>query len=388
MGRIATTLVVAAVLAVPQAAAKPGAPAQLLGFIGQGRAWSVAKLDALSLQPISKTVPAGAAEEYVARSPGRGLRVALSTSSAALRFLDLKRMRWEFSVRYPGVPQASLWSYANRLVTLTGGADVIVVDPTKRRIGYVRSIDGSLGAHVTTRDRIIALVAPVDGIGPARLAVVDDMGHVRTAPLPQISAGSETLDNASFFRFEWPTLAVDERGAEAVVISSDGTIVDVRLDTLVSTVHVARSLAAVHKNATGSTRTAQWIGSTTIAVTGSDAAFDGAVQHSTPARLTLIDTRDWSARRIDADAVSLTFNGVSLLAFGDRLAGYDPDGALRFSLFEGTAPRPACIAGSYAYFGSGTHYTIVDTLTGTVVRSVETKTPTILAAFASYKGAY
>jgi hypothetical protein len=384
MGRIATALVAAAVLAAPQAAAKPGAPAQLLGFVGQGRARAVVKLDALTLHPISKSAPTGSAEtRYIGRSPGRGTR-AVFANFPALRFLDLKTMRWEFRIGYPGAPEASLWNYASRLVTLAGTGEVIVVDPVARRVRATRSLDGSLGAYATTRDRIVAVVAPLDGIGPAKLAVIDDTGRVRTVPLPQIQAGSEMLDNGGTFRYEWPALAVDDRGTRAVVISPNGTIVDLRLDTLAATVHASRTPTAVRKNATGSSRTARWISSNTIALSGYDSSLDGREELSRPAGLTLLDTRDWSRRLVDSDTVGLAFNGAALLAFGDGLTVYDWDGTFRVSLFEGTQPRPACIAGSYAYFGSGTHYMIVDTWTGSVVRTVDTSMPTFPAAFSSH----
>jgi hypothetical protein len=384
MGRIATVLLTAAVLVVPQAAAKPGPPSQLLGFVGQNRARAVAKLDALTLLPVSKAVPTGSAQTtYVARSPGRGTRAAFA-SFPSLRFLDLKKMRWEYRLGYPGVPADSVWTQANRLVTLAATATVVVVDPVKRRLRTIRGLGGSLGAHATTRDRIVAILAPLDGIGPARLAVIDELGRVRIVPLPQIRAGSETLDNGSTFRYEWPALAVEDGGARAVVVSAAGTIVDVGLDTLASAVHATRALASVRKNATGSSRSARWIGSDTIAVSGYDTVFDGREEHSTPAGLTLIDTRDWSSRRIDSNSVELAFNGAVLLAFGNGLAGYDWNGALRFTLFDGAHPLPACIAGSYAYFGSGRHYTIVDTWTGSVVRTVDTGVPTVPVAFSSH----
>jgi hypothetical protein len=397
MARIATILVATAVLAVPQAAAKEGplVPKRLLGFVANGRTLSIVKLDASTLQRVSKAAPTGSTDaSYVARSPGRGRRAAISTNSASLRFLDLDKMRWNGRVRYPGVPEASLWNYANRLVTLTGTAQVIVVDPTRGRLAAVRSIPGSLtGAYATTRENIVAVVAPLDGIGPAKLAVVNDMGRVRTALLPQIRAGRETLDNASSFRFELPALAVDQLGREAVVISASGTIVDVQLDTMAATVHASRTLAAMRKNATGSTRTARWIGSTTIALTGDEAWFDGTAQHSAPAGLALIDTRDWSTRTLDTDTSDISIppygngcgicSGILLAYGGNGFAGYGFDGTQRFRLFQGTAMRPTFVAGSYAYLGSGTHFTIVDTFTGTVVRTVDTKAPTLFAAFAS-----
>jgi hypothetical protein len=398
MRRIATAVVAGAVLAAPNAAAKEGPliPSRVLGLVAHGKTLSVVKLNASTLKPVSRAAQTGSTDAtYVARSPGRGRLAAFNVNSASIRFLNLDTMRWDGRVAFPGTPKASLWNFANRLVTLTATAEVIVVDPTRGRLASIRRIDGSLTSSVTTTfDRIVAVISPFDGIGPARLAVIDDTGRVRITPLPQIRAGSATINNASSFSFELPALAVDPRGKEAAVMAADGTIVHVRLDTLAMTVHSSRTPATARKNANGSSRTALWIGSDTIALTGYDSSYDGTrEQVTTPAGLTLIDPRDWSARRLDADTSDLALppfaNGCGLctgvlLAYGrNGVAGYSFDGAPRFRLFAGTQARPMFVAGSYAYFGYSRHYTIVNTWTGSVVRTVDPSAPTFVAAFAS-----
>ena len=391
--KLGLVVLAALLLTSAHAAAKEGPPSQLLGFVQHGNTFSFAKLDVLTLKPVSTEVPIRD-PRFVARVAGGG-RAAFGTGSAALRFLDFKRMRWEFRIAYPGVPAAALWNYANKLVTLnqSSTAEVIVVDPTKRRLGAIRGLGGSLAAFSVRADRIVAVIAPLDGIGPAKLAVIDDAGRVRTTPLLQIRAGSQTLNNGALHRYEYPALAVDR--SRAVVIARDGAIAEVRLDTLaVTSRSLARSLAAARKQATGSTRTAQWIDAKTIAVTGADASLDGTAQRSTPAGLTLIDTRDWSSRRIDADTTGIAPNGFgpgciacfgTLLAYGSNgLAGYDADGTLKFRLFPGTTTRPSIVAGTYAYIGAGRHFTIVNAWTGAVVRTVETRAPTFLIPLLSY----
>jgi hypothetical protein len=388
MGRIAAALIAAVVLAAPQAAAKEGpmVPSRLLGFVAQGKKLSVVKLNASTLAPVSKALPTGSADvAYVARSPGRGTRVAFAAGASSLRFLDRTHMRWDGRVAFPGRPATALWNYANKLVTLTETAQVVVVDPTKRRLRAQRSVGGTLGAYAATGDRIVAVVAPLDGIGPAKLAVIDDAGRARIAPLPQIRAGSETLENGSVFRYEWPALAVDPSGTQAAVVSAQGTIVAVNLDTLAASAHGARTLAAARKNANGSHRTAQWTLSGTVAVTGTDTSFDGTSERTTPAGLTLLDTRNWSARTVDADTSELAYSPITdvLLAYGrNGLARYDPDGTQRFRLNTVAAMNPRFEAGTYVYFmaRNATHFTIVDGWAGIVVKTVDTRTPTVLAA--------
>ena len=124
MRQVATIVVAAAVLAVPQAGAKGGPPSQLLGFVRTGNTVSVVKLDALTLKPVSKAAviltntPEGAVNAAYVGSVLGGGRAVFATASAALRFLDWKTMRWQFRLAYPGTPAAALWNYAGKLVTL------------------------------------------------------------------------------------------------------------------------------------------------------------------------------------------------------------------------------------------------------------------------------
>jgi hypothetical protein len=393
MKQIATLIVAVAVLAVPQAAAKPGAPRLLLGIVeGPGLSGvSVVQLDPLTLKPLSRAAPTGAPNVGLV---GRfGVRAAFTTGSAAIRFLNHMTMRWEFRVAYPGAPAETVWNFADRMVTVTQSstAEMIIVDPTKRRLAAFRSLGGSLSATATTRDQIVAVVAPLEGIGAAKLVVIDDRGHIQTARLPGIQAGTETVSTDPYtLRYARPALAIDSTGKRAVVIAADGNIADVRLDTLATASHSvsSRSLTAVRKMASGTSRTALWINSTTLALTGTDVSFNADGQHSTPAGLTLIDTRDWSARSVDTTTSGIAFSGVALLAFGGTsVAGYSIDGDLRYRLF---GDRPVwgvdCIAGSFAYFAdpTGKRFTIVDTLTGAIVGTVETKAPTQLTSFYGY----
>lgn len=277
MRQVATVVVATLVLAVPQAAAKGGPPTQLLGFVSNGHGFSFAKLGPLTLKPISRAAPTGTSDaSFVAVVSGGG-RVAFSLSSAALRFLDFQRMRWEFRIAYPGRPLASLWNSADRLVTVSATGEVIVVNPVKRRLGTIRPLRGTVSTVATTSDHILAVIAPLDGIGAARLAVIDDRGRVRLTALPEIRAGTEMLDNGALFRFQSPALAVNGAGTQAVVIGADGTVAEVSLANLATNTHrlASRTLASARKNANGSARTAQWVGANTIAMTGNDASFDG-----------------------------------------------------------------------------------------------------------------
>lgn len=100
--QVATLIVAAAVFAVPQAAAKePLAPKTVFGIAWNNRQTSVAELDALTLQPVSKAAQLGKAGWYLGRSPGGGMRAASACRARSrhgipplLASLRVFRARW------------------------------------------------------------------------------------------------------------------------------------------------------------------------------------------------------------------------------------------------------------------------------------------------------
>src|SRR6266571_5787185 len=121
MRQVATLIVAAAVVAVPQAAAKePFAPRSVFGIAWHNRQTSMAELDARTLAPISKSVTLGKAGWLLGRAPGGGMRAAFTVgeSGDAIRFVNLAKMRPERRVQLPcSISRAMLWGTADRLVT-------------------------------------------------------------------------------------------------------------------------------------------------------------------------------------------------------------------------------------------------------------------------------
>src|SRR6266542_3668796 len=139
--KIALLIVAAAVLAVPQAAAKePLTPRTVFGIVWQQQQTSLVELDARTLEPMSRTVPLGTSAAYLGRSIGNGMRAAFSVGKNggdAIRFVDLAKMRPERRVSLPcSIGREILWGYADRLVTtcVDVAASVLVVDPVKQRL--------------------------------------------------------------------------------------------------------------------------------------------------------------------------------------------------------------------------------------------------------------
>jgi hypothetical protein len=292
--------------------------------------------------------------------------------------------------------QGALWRDAHRLVLLAGESpNVFLVDPTTRHVRLTRKLEGSVTAVARSANRLIVVLTPKQRIGPATLAIIDADGNVREVALPSIRAGAELVDTSTHtFRQQAPGLAIDPSGRHGVVVPAVGPIAKVDLETLDVALHstTARTLAAPRKRLEGWLRSATWFGPHLVAVTGIDSSLAGSSVRRTPAGVTLIDTRDWSARQIEPRATNVAVAGNRLLVFGGAwdqqrqrtdgvgLSGYGPDGTRRFHLF-GQAGVYVELVGKYAYLAAddNTRYTIVDPRRGGVVARVITRAITTLA---------
>jgi hypothetical protein len=402
--KLGSVVIAATLLTATHAAAKgPTAPRTVFGIVWQGRDTSLAELDALTLRPVSKAARLGTAAQYLGRSPGKGMRAAFAVGEqgTAIRFVDLRAMKAERRVNLTcGVGGAVLWETANRLVTTCGGpaASVLVVDPVRQRLVKRTALKGSLVQTVASNGRLVGLLTPLDGIGVARMVVIDGTGRTRTVSLSEVRAGTQVTDpEHSRFRIELPGVALDPSGENAAVVPPHGAVSVVDLATLGVTSHAVheRTLAATRKNVEGSARSAVWTMGGTIAVAGTDWIADGQPDHAVPAGLTLIDTDTWQSRKLDdrTGDVSYTGPGGTLLAFGafwnsatqtstgNGLTAYDPTGGRRFHAFGDEPIWIAALAGTYAYIASTDfrQYRILDTTSGKVLATVRTSKPTTIA---------
>jgi hypothetical protein len=394
--RLAATGIALVLALTADAAAKEQRPMVLGTVWNGGGTTEIVKLDGLSLKPISRRARVDEPSSFVARSPGRDRAVfTIGRSQDRLRFLDMRRMRFVGGVRI-GHVQGSLWREARRLVLLAGSErpSVFLVDPLTRRARLTQTLDGSVTAVARSATRLAVLLNPRERIGPATLAIIDANGNVREVPLPSIRAGGEIVDAATYSsRWQVPGLAIDPAGRHAVVVPAVGSVAHVDLETLDVALHStkARTLARQRKRMEGWLRSATWFGPHLVAVTGTDYSPVGNSVRRTAAGVTLIDTRDWSARTIEPGATSVAVAGDRLLVSGGTwnepsgnegmgLSGYGPDGTKRFHLF-GQAYVYVELVGRYAYLpaANNTRYTIVDPRRGTVVARVSMRQTTTLA---------
>jgi hypothetical protein len=342
------------------AAKRPGTVLALRPVARRGL--ELVRLDRRTLQLASKRrVLVGKSLGGWALSPD-GRRLAVGVEEAlGLRIFDTAKMRRLGQVgTRNGQIRALAWLTPNRIVGVeeTG---IFVVDPGARRLVQARATEGQVVGVGRTREALVLLLAPDDGIGPATLALLDATGAYRTVALNQISAGWRYPLRADEPPGEhrYPGLAVDALGGRAYVVGGGEPVAEIDLRSLATRYHQpSRQISlfgrlrdwlqpAAHAKGPmlGSTRRALWLGNGRLAVTGEDGrpGRDGVVVH--PAGLTLVDTRTWSVETLHRDATSATAAAGTLLASsggypdlpGIGLRGYDLDGDQRFHLFAARA---------------------------------------------------
>jgi hypothetical protein len=141
------------------------------------RGIELVRLDRRTLQPASKRrVLVGKSLGGWALSPD-GRRLAIGVEEAlGLRIVETARMRRLGQVgTRNGQIRALAWLTPNRIVGVeeTG---IFVIDPEARRLVHARATRGNVFGVARTREALVLLLAPDDGIGPATLALLDATG--------------------------------------------------------------------------------------------------------------------------------------------------------------------------------------------------------------------
>ena len=313
-------------------------------------------------------------------------KLALGTADTGVEFIDTLRMRriGFVKLRAVGWVTSLSWQGGTLFAIVSGDRNTtaFVVDPIGRQLLQRHRLRGRTLAAEPSSGGIVVLTAPRRGIGPVELTIVGGKG-IQSVRVSQIFGGSRVENGEDGYRAQevTPGLAV-EPGERAFIIPAGKTTAEVSLDNLTVEYHeLSESVsllgrlrnwlepAADAKIVEGPQRKAIWLGDGLVAVTG----YDYARATSEPAGLSLLDTEDWSLRRIDAKAGDAIWVGDTLLAFGaDRgLVGYDRFGRELFHLFEGRHIEGIEAAGSLAYLYLGAERrAIVDASSGRVLGRV------------------
>ncbi len=268
----------------------------------------------------------------------------------------------------------------NVVLQNSGQIEIVSVDAATHRVSVAAKIDGALVGSDRVGGRLVLLTAPAQGIGTASLAVIEPTGALRSVTLAETQAGTDLGDEGSppdfaKMRQNIPALAVDPDAGRAFVIPAHGSVAEVSLSTLAvsyrSLVQPVSLLGRLHdwvepeaeaKGLTGPVRTARWLGSGVVAVTGGD-------------ETATVD----ASNQVHVSSDSFAVDGDSLLVTGstwgdsDRtgmgLAVYGFDGARKLSVFRGDAARVVLAFRGKAYVDLGRPYTatVVDLASGRIL---------------------
>lgn len=407
MRRIAAVAALSTVLlGTGSAAAKPS---PVLATVWKGTVFSLTRVDPMTLRAVGgPSLPIGGGAYLVARSP-RGVTLAFDTDrGAVLSFVDTRRLRLRGTIAFgDGWVGAAAWPSPRRLVAVLGSegtARAVVLDPLERKKLADRPLPfrENLLASAATASRVVFLLGETSAIAPVRLAVAGIDGAVRSVLLSRIEGGTEPPVDYStgVVKSARPALAVDPTGRRGVVVTAGGLVAEVDLQTLAVAYHppTARTPARAGKALEGWQRSAVWLPSGTLAVTGMD--YHATVQNGTeqmsgtPAGVTLYDTSGWTSSTVDAGASFVARVGNTVLAYGGAyvsegsalsqagigLRGYAADGALRFQLFGSEQIGDVQTAGGLVYVGGCNDrcFRLVDPASGEMVGKAETAQTTRL----------
>ena len=374
----------------------------LLAVLGNPPSARLAFVDAVSLEPVGRTVELGRYGWPSARSPDGSRLVLAAQQPAGLRLVDLHRMRavGALSLRGHSDVEALAW-VSSRRVLVAGSHFVEGVDPQARRVLWTRTWPQSYEGVERSAHGLVFLVPSATGIGPTTLVYVDANGEARSVLLDRIQSGfhQDDRDDAFIGEGRRPGLAIDMAGNRAFVVGAGDPLAEVDLGAMSVAYHGGpRALA---KALRGPTRTARWLGNGFIAVTGEDSrAWIDAQGHEqeidTPAGLTLVDTGDWTSRRIDSTSAGVAVGDGLMLGYswswdsttgkasGTGLVGYALEGTRRFHVLQGALGLVQVGSGiGYAWPSADTadgRVSLVDLATGHLLRTGTVPSPVFLLA--------
>jgi hypothetical protein len=298
-----------------------------------------------------------------------GKRLAIGSEGAAdLRLIDVRNMRTLGHVgTKTGIrPGHVTWLSARRLLA-TGSNVVAVVDPQRVRIVRRTKLPGIVEGGARLPGGLALLLGQdVNGFAPAKIAVVDGEGRVRSVTLDRISIGYYHAGDQ--YEVRSPGLALDPATRRAFVVGADYAIAEVDLRALTVSYHggASRSLA---KEIPGPVRNARWLGNGLLAVAGMDALRREGLR--------IVDTRDWSTRVVDAQSVNLTLGDGVLIGSAPfvppDIAVFGMDGALRYR-FGLQSGEHFNVSGRYGYVCSGASLSrVIELASGAMLRQVQTQ---------------
>jgi len=342
--------------------APPSAPPQL-GIVSSLRGQGVERVSLVRIDPRTLRVRPGrrlglgdlsfeawSFSRDGARLAFAGVNINANFSTPSVRIVDTQRLRvlGRIEVADHGWVRATAWLPNDRLVAVVQiyepevRTEVVTIDAAGRNVLDRQAFPGQVLRIARTRNRLVVLLSPAESLEPARLAIVGPIGAARMVVVSRIAAGYEQRSGTQGRAVQRePALAVDFEGRRAFVVATDGEIAQVALRTgaisyqrpsrrvsFFGRVHAwLEPVAEAKLPREGSTRTARWLGSGLIAVSGGEYAVASTGNRPrsrfTPAGLRLIDTRSWTVRTLGEGTDTFWHVGDLLLAADNTWGGYE-----------------------------------------------------------------
>lgn len=397
----AAWLTLAACGGTEEAATPPPAPAKPAPSDAVLAAWSDTSgselfwADARTMEPVDgRSYPVPFFYAAAERSPD-GTMIALGgNDTGVVDVIDLERMRslGEIDLSPATWVERLHWAQADRILAVLWGEHprLAALEPGAAKPIAVHDLEGMIVKSAPAGEGLVLLLAPTDGIGPARLALFDG-DEVRYVDLPGVRAGWDESGEQDEYRARQliPALAVDPSGTRAVVVAPGNRAVDVDLASLTATSHDLAQAASLFerfrnwlepgawaKMIDGPELNAVWLPSGLIALSGVTYTSEGDSVHATPAGLALVDPASWSVRHVSDAPAWVTFRGDALLgsswdeeSTSQALHVFGPDGSERFALERSGPADLSQTAGGFLYVSTqdGRKIEIVDLATGETV---------------------
>jgi hypothetical protein len=309
--------------------------------------------DALSVSPDGRRVAFGMS------APGANARVGVG-------IVDLTRLRFERGVETGIASEGLAWLTDRQLVAALQRGGIVVIDPATGAI--LRRWRGwHVLRAVTTRTRRSLVMLEADG-QTSRLAAVDATGDLRSVRLPVPARDG----HGSRLR---PALVADPAAERVYVLPGGRTVLAVDLARMRVHRHRLRSgLGSAEPSGRFAfrDRDAVWLGAGRLALAGTELRRrPGPRLGVVPVPVSLIDSRTWTVRTIDASATGVTLARGRLLAYGPRgVRAYSLRGRRLFETLGRRRVWSVAARGGIAYATSRGRTHVIDTGTGRVRRTI------------------
>jgi hypothetical protein len=370
----------------------------------------LSRLNPVLLKPFGRSVSLRVGGGSATAFSPSGRLLASGDARPGVQFIDTGSMRPVGALKLAATGWVTFLSWQRGILFAVvedeASSAVILVDPLGRQVLRRHRFRRAILSVAEGPGTVVLLTGPRNRIGPVELAVVGAKG-MGSVVVWAVSGGSKAENDDDGFRARQviPGLAIDTDALRAVVVPAGKTVAEVSLHDLSVTYHALAepvSLlgrlrnwlepAAEAKLLAGPQRKAAWLGNGLVAVTGADYT---TVTNSSgnpdvdvrAAGLSLIDTSDWSIRKVDDETSDFNVFPSSLLAFGETswgdpskagvgLAGYDLRGEKIFHALDGVRVSWVDAVGGLAYVSLDNKvYTVVDAATGRILARPKARKP-------------